>query len=281
MRDKILAILRLIRANKPTGFLLLLLPALITLSFMGRLFSAEAAIVTAGAFITRSLGCVINDICDKDIDRHVTRTKSRPLTNGDLNLTEAYFTALLLAVASLYIATFVPTECYIWILFTAFMICIYPLSKRFFALPQIILGLTFGQCVFLTAFLAQIPIDINIFSIYCSICFWVISFDTIYALSDYEDDKKINIFTSVKTLGIENSKTFAVALHGFSQAIMSLVALSYYSSAYHFLVLAISWTIYYRIYKLTFALKDLSQSLNIFNWHVYCGISWIFLLMPL
>ena len=277
LADKTLSVFKLIRADKPTGLILLLLPALMTLSHINQLYSTTTLIVTLGAFSTRSLGCIINDICDRDIDGHVTRTKTRPLASGNLSLFEAALIALVLSLLSLYIASYVPRECYHWIALTAAMICIYPLAKRFFFLPQIILGLTFAQCVFLTAILCHHSINMSILALYFATCFWVISFDTTYALSDYEDDKKLSIYTAVKTLGVEHARVFSVCLHCLSQIIISTLCLTSFTLN-SLVVLLPSWIIFFIISQKTYGLEKLDKSIGIFNWHIVQGLTWVFAL---
>ena len=278
MKKKGHAIAKLMRLHKPVGFILLLLPGLMTLSLSKSLLTSTTVILVSGAFLTRSLGCIINDICDRDIDGYVARTHQRPLASGDLSLNEAYITCATLALASLYLATYIPAECFLWILFTAFMICIYPLSKRFFAFPQVILGLTFGQCVFLTAFLNKASITPEIFALYCAICFWVIAFDTVYALCDYDDDKKLNIFSTVKTLGVNNAKVFSIVLHGFSQSIITILSFSQEFSTTKLLLNLLSWAVYYHISLETYSIKNLKLAIQLFNKHILIGALWILLL---
>lgn len=272
---KAYCLLKLMRVDKPTGFILLLLPALMTLSLMNKLLTTTTFLVTLGAFTTRSLGCIINDICDRNIDAQVLRTSSRPLVSKEVSINEALLLASVLAVISLAIASQIPLEHYLSIALCALMICLYPLSKRFFYLPQVFLGLTFSQCVFITAILANTKINFDILTLYISCVFWVISFDTVYAMSDFKDDQNVDIFTTVKTLGIKKAKIFSVLLHLLAQIIITFLCLENHGAALALTPLVASWVIYIKISYLTIRLAELNKAISIFNWHIAQGLTWV------
>jgi len=143
--SKLIAYLNLIRFFNPIGFWLLLWPGLWGLFLSENMDISYFTIVVLGSFLTRSLGCAINDIIDIQYDKKVDRTKNRPLANGDLKIKDAFLLITILAAACLYLLSLTNTQTICLVLFIAIpMIVIYPLMKRFIAVPQLFLGATFG-----------------------------------------------------------------------------------------------------------------------------------------
>ena len=195
------------RLDKPIGIYLLLWPSLIGLllsSIDNQLAFSNLLIVIIGAILVRSCGCVINDISDYKFDRLVDRTKDRPLANGELSLLEGWIFFIILGGLSLSLLLLTPVLTQIISLCFAILILVYPLSKRFFKLPQLILGITFGAGSLIAYSLQSSEVNISIFILYLGILFWIISFDTIYAMEDVSDDMIIGINSSPLAWG-ENS----------------------------------------------------------------------------
>ena len=137
--------LNLIRFYNPIGFWLLLWPGIWGLFISENLTIQNFVIVIIGAFLTRSIGCAVNDILDRNIDGSVKRTASRPLATGELKPFEAIIFTLILAVLALIMLSLTSNYAIKIVMFVAIpLIVLYPLAKRFFLLPQLILGLTFG-----------------------------------------------------------------------------------------------------------------------------------------
>lgn len=269
------AYLKLIRLDKPTGFFLLLLPALLTLAYLNSLKSQITLIIILGAFCTRSLGCILNDMADREIDRHVQRTTLRPLSSGELSITQAAKLALIFAIISLYLASFIPSKNFLWIVLCASLITVYPLAKRFFMIPQIILGLTFAQCVPLTTLLLEQELTKQIALLYSAVCLWVIAFDTVYAMADYKDDQKLKIYTAIKALGVKGAKIFALSTHLLAQVIIIFLALDNALKVSTLIALCASMFIMIEIFKKTYQLTNLSQGTQIFHLHLMQGLAWI------
>ena len=184
------------RLDKPIGIYLLLWPSLVGLflsSINGQLLISNVLIVVMGAILVRSCGCVINDISDYRFDRLVERTKDRPLANGELNLLEGWIFFIVLGGLSLSLLLLTPVLTQILSLCFAILILVYPLSKRFFKLPQLILGITFGAGSLIAYSLQSNEINISIIILYIGILLWIVSFDTIYAMEDVKDDDIIGI----------------------------------------------------------------------------------------
>ena len=195
--DKFKSYIKLARLDKPVGIYLLLWPSLIGLMLgilESSLFELKSfLIVLIGSILVRSCGCVINDISDHKFDKLVARTKDRPLASGEITLKEAWMFFFLTAAACFSLLIFVPKiTLYISMIIAVFII-IYPLTKRFIKAPQFFLGLTFGSGTLISFSLVSTNFSISILLLFLGTVLWIISFDTIYALEDIEDDRIIGI----------------------------------------------------------------------------------------
>ena len=195
--DRFKNYIKLARLDKPVGIYLLLWPSLIGLMLgilESSLFELKSfLIVLIGSILVRSCGCVINDISDHKFDKLVARTKDRPLASGEISLKEAWMFFFLTAAACFSLLIFVPKiTLYISMIIAVFII-IYPLTKRFIKAPQFFLGLTFGSGTLISFSLVSTNFSISILLLFLGTVLWIISFDTIYALEDIEDDRIIGI----------------------------------------------------------------------------------------
>ena len=183
----------LCRLDKPIGIYLIFWPALAAAVISTDVISNldVLAIILIGSILVRSIGCVINDIFDKDIDNKVERTKSRPLASGQLTTLEGWIIFSILAICIL--ALLIQTNLQTVIVSSIFgcMIILYPLMKRFFLGPQLFLGITFNPIFIVHAITESITLGsfIFFFSIFC----WVVAYDTYYGLCDIDDDRKLGI----------------------------------------------------------------------------------------
>lgn len=194
---------RLMRLDKPIGTLLLLWPTLwaLWLSADGRPDWSIVAIFAVGTLLMRSAGCVMNDMADMKYDGHVKRTRERPLVTGQVTRREA---ALLAGVLSLiaFMLVLQLNRLTVMLSFVAlFLAASYPLTKRFFAIPQAYLGIAFGFGIPM-AFAAHTgavpPLAWTL--LVANIC-WAIAYDTAYAMVDRDDDLKLGMKTSAITFG--------------------------------------------------------------------------------
>jgi 4-hydroxybenzoate polyprenyltransferase len=197
MDSKLMIYFKLARLDKPVGIYLLLWPSLMGLMLGGinsDIYEVKNFfIVLIGAILVRSCGCVINDISDHRFDKLVSRTKNRPIASGQISLREAWLFFFLLALSSLGLLLFVPkTTIYISIIIAVFIL-LYPLTKRFLKAPQFFLGITFGSGTLISYSLVSTSLSLSILPLFIGTVLWIISFDTIYALEDIEDDKLIGI----------------------------------------------------------------------------------------
>ena len=206
--------LQLIRWDRPAGWLLLLWPTLSALWIAADGFPGWHLLLvfSLGTVLMRSAGCCINDVADRDFDRHVKRTAQRPVTSGALSPIDALMLGALLAAAAfaLVLSTNRPT---ITLSFAALAIAMaYPYAKRVLAIPQAVLGLAFsfgipmafsavqgGREGGLQAVSAAVPPQAW-WLLLGNLC-WVLAYDTEYAMVDRDDDLVIGIQTSAITLG--------------------------------------------------------------------------------
>jgi 4-hydroxybenzoate polyprenyltransferase len=228
MRDRFIAYAYLIRLDKPIGTLLLLWPTLWALWLASSGFPEGHLLIifTLGTFLMRSAGCAINDYADQNFDRHVLRTKNRPITSGKISGKEALAVAGSLAlVAFLLIQPLNDLTKELSFLALALAI-IYPFTKRFFAIPQAVLGIAFGFGIPMgyAAVLGFIPLEAWI--LFFGNIFWAIAYDTAYAMVDRDDDVRLGLRTSAITFGRFDVLAIAVSygILFLSQAWVALLA---------------------------------------------------------
>ena len=194
---------RLMRLDKPIGTLLLLWPTLASLWLASRgspTFSL-LAIFTVGTLVMRSAGCAVNDWADRDFDAHVARTAHRPLAAGVIAPWEALAVAAILALLAFLLVMFTNRTAIAWSVPALLIAIAYPFFKRFFALPQAFLGIafSFGIPMAYAAVLGRVPV--LAWALLAINLFWVVAYDTEYAMVDRDDDARIGIRTSALTFG--------------------------------------------------------------------------------
>ena len=193
----------LIRLDKPIGTLLLLWPTLwaLWLASSGVPNFSILIIFIVGTFLMRSAGCAINDYADRDFDRHVMRTQGRPVTSGKISGKEAIGVAVILALLAFLLIqplNHFTKQLSVLALLVAF---VYPFTKRFFAMPQAVLGIAFGFGIPMAyaAILDFIPCEAWV--LFIGNIFWAIAYDTAYAMVDRDDDIRLGLRTSAITFG--------------------------------------------------------------------------------
>ena len=194
---------RLMRLDKPIGIMLLLWPSLWALWITGEGHPRPWVVVVfvAGVVLMRSAGCVINDFADREFDRHVERTASRPITSGQVSPREALVLFALLSGLALLLVLTLNRLTLLLSLVGAFLAATYPFTKRLTHLPQAYLGTAFGWAVPM-AFAAQNGhVDPNAWWIFLAVLLWAIVYDTMYAMVDREDDLKIGIKSTAILFG--------------------------------------------------------------------------------
>ncbi len=203
MRNKLSLYLELIRWNRPAGWLLLLWPTLSALWLASHGFPGWHLVVvfTLGTFLMRSAGCCVNDVADRDFDRHVKRTAQRPVTSGKLKSRDALLLGAALALLAFGLVLTTNRTAITWS-FAALAIAIaYPFAKRYVAMPQAVLGVAFSFGIPMAFAAVQSRVPMLAWLLLLGNLFWVIAYDTEYAMVDRDDDLKIGIKTSAITLG--------------------------------------------------------------------------------
>jgi len=201
--ERINAYEKLIRLDKPIGILLLLWPTLwaLWLSSRGHPDWSVVLIFVVGTVLMRSAGCAINDYADRDYDGQVARTRKRPLAAGQIKPIEALLVAVVLILASFALVVQLNRLTIKLSVAAVVIAAIYPFTKRFFAVPQAVLGVAFGFGIPMAfaAHTGQVPWQA--WALLAANVFWAIAYDTEYAMVDREDDSKIGIRTSAITFG--------------------------------------------------------------------------------
>ena len=205
--------LRLIRFDRPIGSFLLLWPTWwgLWLASGGEPRFGNLVIFTAGVFLMRSAGCIANDLADRDFDRHVARTRDRPLTSGAVSVGEAVVLGLLLALAA-FVLVLQTNTLTVWMSVAGLALArVYPFMKRFTHLPQFGLGFAFswGIPMAFTAERGELPPALWL--VFTAAVLWSVVYDTFYAMVDREDDLRIGI-RSTAILFDEADRTITGAL---------------------------------------------------------------------
>lgn len=201
--ERLSAYIKLIRLDKPIGILLLLWPTLwgLWLAADGMPDLKILVIFVLGTVLMRSAGCAINDFADRKIDPHVSRTRNRPLATGIISAREAVLVAAGLSLCAFLLILPLNLLTILLSVPALFLAASYPFTKRFFAMPQAYLGMAFSFGIPM-AFAAQTgEVPPLAWLLVLANLFWVIAYDTEYALVDRADDLKIGIQTSAITLG--------------------------------------------------------------------------------
>jgi 4-hydroxybenzoate polyprenyltransferase len=195
--------LDLIRWDRPAGWLLLLWPSLAALWIASHGFPGWhlVAVFTLGTILMRSAGCCINDVADRDFDRHVKRTAQRPVTRGAVSVRQALVLGAMLAMLAFVLVLTTNQVAITWS-FAALAIAIaYPWAKRFVSMPQAVLGVAFSFGIPMAFAAVQSRVPAVAWLLLLGNLFWVLAYDTEYAMVDRDDDLKIGMKTSAITLG--------------------------------------------------------------------------------
>lgn len=218
MRERLNLYLDLIRWNRPAGWLLLLWPSLSALWVAADGWPGWhlLAVFVLGTILMRSAGCCINDVADREFDRHVKRTAERPVTRGVVSVREALLVGAVLALAAFGLVLTTNPATIVWSFAGLAVTLIYPYAKRHVSMPQAVLGVAFSFGIPL-AFVAvgsthltwqelslqtlSDTVPMQAWGLMLFNLFWVLAYDTEYAMVDRDDDIRIGMKTSAITLG--------------------------------------------------------------------------------
>ncbi|RAR51785.1 UNVERIFIED_CONTAM: 4-hydroxybenzoate polyprenyltransferase [Acidovorax defluvii] len=202
-RSRFSLYLDLIRWNRPAGWLVLVWPTLSALWVAAGGFPGWhlLAVFVLGTILMRSAGCCINDVADRDFDRHVKRTAQRPITSGQVSVKEALALGAVLALVSLGLVLTTNWAAVAWSVPALLVTILYPFTKRFFAMPQAVLGIAFNFGIVIAFAAVRGEVPAMAWLLWLGNLFWVLAYDTEYAMVDRDDDLKIGMKTSAITLG--------------------------------------------------------------------------------
>ncbi len=214
--------LNLIRFDRPAGWLVLVWPTLVALWVAAGGFPGWhlLAVFVAGTVLMRSAGCCINDIADRDFDKHVKRTQARPVTSGQVSVKEAALLGAALALVSLGLVLTTRWEAVAWSVPAVGFTILYPFTKRFFAMPQAFLGIAFNFGIVIAFAAVQGQVPATAWVLWLANLSLVLAYDTEYAMVDRDDDLKIGMKTSAITLG----RFDVLAVMGFFALCLALTA---------------------------------------------------------
>jgi len=195
--------LNLIRWDRPAGSYLLLWPTLAALWIARGGFPGWHLLIvfTLGTFLMRSAGCAVNDVADRDFDKHVKRTAQRPVTSGAVSPREALLLGAALALVAFALVLTTNAATIAWSFGALAVSIFYPFTKRFFSMPQAVLGVAFSFGIPMAFAAVRGEVPALAWWLLLGNLFWVLAYDTEYAMVDRDDDLKIGIKTSAITLG--------------------------------------------------------------------------------
>ncbi len=212
-KDFLLSSLQLMRADRPIGTVLLACPMLwaLWLAGNGEPPASVVLIFLFGAFLMRSAGCVINDFADRKIDKNVKRTKDRPLTSGKITTKSALGLFVFLILLALSLLLFLPITAIFPAVVAFCLATLYPFTKRFFVIPQLVLGLSYGMGIIMAYRVVLGHLPAVAWVLFLASTLWTIVYDTFYAMVDRDDDKDLGIHSSALLFGQRDLSVCAIA----------------------------------------------------------------------
>ena len=203
--EKIKIFISLTRLNKPIGYMLLFWPCAwgLTIAYYynreTNLYLEYILLFFFGSVLMRSAGCIFNDIVDKDLDKRVERTKTRPIASGKISIFTSFIYIIILCLVALLILLRFNSLTVILGLGSMLLAFTYPFMKRFTYWPQLFLGITFNWGIIMSWTAITNDLSILPFALYIAAIFWTLGYDTIYGLQDIKDDEIIGVkSTSIK-----------------------------------------------------------------------------------
>jgi 4-hydroxybenzoate polyprenyltransferase len=201
--SKLALYLDLIRWNRPAGWLLLLWPSLSALWIAAQGFPGWHLLVVfvLGTILMRSAGCCVNDVADREFDKHVKRTAQRPVTSGRVGVKEALAVGGVLAFLAFLLVLTTNTATIAWSVLGLVLSLVYPYAKRHVSMPQAVLGVAFSFGIPMAFAAVTEAVPWQAWALMAGNLFWVLAYDTEYAMVDRDDDLRIGMKTSAITLG--------------------------------------------------------------------------------
>ncbi|MBU6229864.1 MAG: 4-hydroxybenzoate solanesyltransferase [Cyanobacteria bacterium REEB459] len=206
--SSLVAIIRLLRWDKPSGRLILMIPALwsVFLANPGHPPWPLVGIMVVGSLVTSAAGCVVNDLWDRNIDPQVQRTRQRPLAARDLSVTVGLVVLAIALVCAYGLSRYLSPLSF-WLCVLALpVIVLYPLAKRVFPVPQLVLSLAWGFAVLIPWSAVTSTLMLPAWVLWLAVVLWTLGFDTVYALPDREDDQRLGINSAALFFGDHTPK---------------------------------------------------------------------------
>lgn len=203
IKRRLSAYARLVRLDKPIGTLLLLWPTLwgLWMASWGWPQIDHLLIFSVGTLVMRSAGCAMNDYADRDIDAYVARTRGRPLATGEISPREALYVAGLLAALAFCMVLVLNAYAVVLSVAALAVAAGYPYSKRFLAMPQAVLGVAFSFGIPMAYAAVQVKLPAECLLLTVATFFWIVAYDTEYAMVDRADDLRIGVRSSAILFG--------------------------------------------------------------------------------
>ena len=198
-----LTVIRLLRWDKPAGRLILMIPALwgLYLAAKGQPPLPLVGTIVLGTLATSAAGCVVNDLWDRNIDPHVERTKNRPLAARSLSIATGIGVLIVSLICAAVLAAYLNPLTF-WLCVAAVpVILLYPGAKRVFPVPQLVLSIAWGFAVLISWSMVTASLAPPTWYLWGATIFWTLGFDTIYAMSDRDDDRRIGVNSSALFFG--------------------------------------------------------------------------------
>ena len=269
--------IELTRLNKPTGFMLLFWPCSWGLAYAYlknenlNVFLIYIILFFLGSVLMRSAGCIFNDVVDKDFDKKVKRTKTRPIASGKITVKHSLVYVLILCLVAFFILMQFNFLTIILGMSSMILAFSYPFMKRITYWPQLFLGFTFNWGIIMAWAAINNNITTEIVILYMSAIFWTLGYDTIYGAQDMSDDEIIGLkSTSIK---FKNDIGLFVAISYliFSTLIMFLFKDFFGLNLFTFILIIFIMTLVYQLYKLK---ENTSENyLKLFKINNYTGLS--------
>jgi 4-hydroxybenzoate polyprenyltransferase len=268
---KILPFINLLRLNRPIGIFLLLWPTLwaLWLSSNGVPDLRILIIFILGVIVTRSLGCAVNDLVDRNIDSKVFRTKNRPIASGQISINEVLCLITVLGILALYLVFQLNTYAIKISCIALLFIFLYPFTKRFLPIPQAFLGITFGFGILMVFATIQSQITLDAWLLFAANTFWVLAYDSHYGIVDSIDDKKIKVKSAPLTFGKSTMKIIGSCYLATFILLVTIGTMSGYSLLY-FVALSVAFLLAIIIWKKSL-LFDSKANFNAFISNNYVG----------
>ncbi|WP_119343133.1 4-hydroxybenzoate octaprenyltransferase [Facilibium subflavum] len=263
----------LTRLHRPLPILLILWPTLWALLSASHPQLPQAKLLfifTFGVLLTRTAGCIFNDIADRKFDFQVKRTNTRPITTGKISVKSAAITGGFLFLIAFILVLFLNIFT-ILLSFVALLLALtYPLFKRFFSMPQLALGLAFNFGVIMAYAAVQNTIPLNAWILYVACVCWTIAYDTMYALADMPYDKKLGLKSSAITFG--KHLTLIISLLQTSMLVLLILfgLLNHYNGIFYTGVLLCTVLFYLQYRK--WREKDIKHCIEAFSANHWVGL---------